>query len=168
MPLTTNGLPYPAASDIPDVPRDVQALADAIDPYVKPVWGWAKATASLTIPSGAFTQLSGLSLDAASTGVTLQGNALRCPTSGLYQISAFVTFNYASAGGRSVFVNRNGAILLRTVAAIGANTTSTLVASLVYPLVAGDLITITTYQSSGASLTTDPANNGTSFQLNRL
>jgi hypothetical protein len=31
MPFTPGGLPYPAASDIPDVPRDVQTLAEAID-----------------------------------------------------------------------------------------------------------------------------------------
>jgi len=31
MPTTTKGIPYPASSDDPDVPADMQALAEAID-----------------------------------------------------------------------------------------------------------------------------------------
>lgn len=34
MPETTRGFPYPAPTDRPDVPRDIQALAESVDGYV--------------------------------------------------------------------------------------------------------------------------------------
>ena len=34
MPTTTNGLPYPASTAPPNVPADLQALAQAVDPFM--------------------------------------------------------------------------------------------------------------------------------------
>lgn len=65
MPTTGKGYPYPAATDTPDVPRDIQALAaftDAKVPYAMaagtvnvPVNNTAAATAAVTFPVGRFS-----------------------------------------------------------------------------------------------------------------
>jgi hypothetical protein len=48
MPTTPNGLPYPAATDVPDVPADVQALAEQIDTDVFSAWSAYTPTISGT------------------------------------------------------------------------------------------------------------------------
>lgn len=66
MPTTSiQGLPYPASTDTPDVPRDIGALADALDGgVVKRIWAGSVSvtatasstgTAPVTFPAGLFT-----------------------------------------------------------------------------------------------------------------
>jgi hypothetical protein len=65
MPQTATGWPYPSETDTPDVPRDIKALADALEARVAravltgntpvPVTSAASATAAVTFPAGKFT-----------------------------------------------------------------------------------------------------------------
>lgn len=62
MPTTTNGFPYPATSDAPNVPADIQALANAADTkYVaQGTWAswtpvWTASTTNPTIGNGTIT-----------------------------------------------------------------------------------------------------------------
>jgi hypothetical protein len=153
---------YPAAD---------KAKADRLEAVLTgtgAAFGWARQTAAQSVPNGVLTTLTGLVLDTASTGVTLSGTSLRCPTAGLYLVTAAVTFTHNPTNGRALFIRRGGTVVLRVVSAVGDNTTGTAAGSLVLPCAAGDLIDVGAYQSSGAALSTDPNSNGCSFQLARL
>jgi len=60
MPSTASGLPYPALTDSPNGPVQIQALADALEPYIAKLGGIGPmASGSLTItPSAANTTTS--------------------------------------------------------------------------------------------------------------
>jgi hypothetical protein len=91
MPSTASGLPYPTSTDTPDVPRDIKALADALEARLPraswsgqlsvPVSAANNATAAVTFPAGKFTaapnvvvSTSGTSFWAAfSSGITASG-----------------------------------------------------------------------------------------------
>lgn len=65
MPNTASGIPYPADTATPDVPRDIKAMADHLEdrlPYrdasgavTVPVSNAASATLAVTFPVGLFT-----------------------------------------------------------------------------------------------------------------
>ena len=65
MPQTASGWPYPSETDTPDVPRDIKAVADALEARVAratltgnvpvPVTSATNATAAVTFPAGKFT-----------------------------------------------------------------------------------------------------------------
>lgn len=171
MPLTTNGLPYPAASDTPDVPRDVQALAEAMNKFAKTaVWGTYQRTANQAIPTAVATNVigtqitmeGGLTLNASTGAVTVPANA-----AGVYLLNGWASWTGSSTtGARFTFWYRNGARLLRTsgIAAAGL----TLFASKVVRLAAGDVLTFVAYQASGASIDLDGTNNATGYDITRL
>lgn len=165
-------LPYPELTDVANVPADMRELAEAVEGsflgQTGVAFGWAKASAAQSIPTAVVTPLSGLTLDPGSVGMAMSGQSLRAPTNGLYLINAFVTLTFVAAGARSIFVRRNTASYLRITGATGTGSSNTMAGSMVYPLVAGDLIDVGVYQSSGAALATDPNTGGVSVQLVRL
>ena len=65
MPTTASGLPYPSSTDTPDVPRDVKALADALEARLQrnvysgavtvPVSNASTASVAVTFPAGRFS-----------------------------------------------------------------------------------------------------------------
>ena len=65
MPNTASGIPYPAETATPDVPRDIKALADHLDARLPqaqatgalsvPVSNAVAGTAAVTFPVGRFT-----------------------------------------------------------------------------------------------------------------
>lgn len=136
-------------------------------------FGWAKQLGAQSIPSSNATLLgaspAALTLDASSVGVTLQnGNALRAPSTGLYQINFSVLFAFNSSGTRSSHLARNGTVMMRAVAAVSTTTSSSATGSVALPLTAGDLITLLCYQSSPGSLAIDTGDNSSSFSILRV
>ena len=171
MPLTTNSLPYPAASDIPDVPHDIQALAEAINPYAKsPVWGFYGRTANQAIATGQYigvigTQIAmegGLVLNAATGQVTI-------PVGGLYLLNGWATWNANATGARFVNWARNNTILVRVQGLATAASLLTQSCMKVTRLAAGDKLDWQVWQSSGVALALDGnANYPTGYDIIRL
>lgn len=79
MPSTASGLPYPTSTDTPDVPRDIKALADALEARLPrasyagalsvPVSNAVSATAAVTFPAGRFTAVPIVVVSTSGTSV---------------------------------------------------------------------------------------------------
>lgn len=167
-------LPYvePAAI-VHDYPAADKAQAQAVEAALlggpKAAWGWAKQLSAQSVAdSGVGALMSGLTLDSSSTNVTLvSGNALRAPSAGIYHIGASVAWAGSNVGGRVMYLNLNGVQVIRFVG-IASTAGTSIVGSFVCPMAAGDLATVTLWQSSGAALATSPQINGCGFTLTRL
>lgn len=170
----TLGIPYVTGADgINAYPAADKAQAEALDSLLsggsKAAWGWAKQNAAQAIPDqGAGVLMSGLTLDGASVGVTLQsGNALRAPTKGIYLMTGTVAWAASAAGGRVLYLNLNGAQILKVIG-IASTAGTSIVGTFTCPMNAGDLLTVTLWQSSGAALNTNVPGYACGMTLTRL
>jgi len=110
MATTTKGWPYPVSTDTPDVPRDVKAVADALDsrlPYAMSaqtvnvtLTAAASGTATVTWPTSRFT----LAPIVTATKVSASGSA----TGSIVQVTAVSSTSatigvYTASGGNATF-----------------------------------------------------------------
>lgn len=113
MPNTTNGYPYPASTDTPDVPRDVQALAQAVDDKLAtaPSLRVYRNGAVTALVSGTAYALSWDTEDWDSDAMHDGTNPSRilAPISGLYLITAQLYWNAGATGYRQLELKANSA-----------------------------------------------------------
>jgi hypothetical protein len=173
MPATPNGLPYPASTATPNVPADIQALANALDPFAKSaVWGSYQRTTNQTVTTGGaaqnvigtqITMEGGLVLNATTGEVTV-------PVGGLYLLNGWGTFlSLANTTGVRLFYwNRNSVTSVRVQGWYSNGTGLTTPCVKVTRLVAGDKVAFQVFQTSGVSMTLDGTNSATGYDVIRL
>lgn len=166
MPNTTNGLPYPALTDAPDVPYWVQQLADAVDaktlaqPRAKIVM--AAATQS-TASGGATTTLdfAGGTVTYDNDGMaSIATDSLTIQTAGYYVFTARVAFAANAAGYRSLLITRGATDFLADDLRAATPTQACIMQISSEPVLCavGDVITVKVSQTSGGALNVGPAN----------
>jgi hypothetical protein len=136
----------------------------------EPVYGWSTRTTSQSIPNGSTTTITGMTLNPISKGVTLDtgGSGLVVPSDGLYQVIGTLTFmGDPAGGGRSMFLYKGGSAYLRIVGQAGTYSPS-IQGTFVHEFVAGDVLSLRAYQSSGIALGLDTNSNGVGLQLIKL
>jgi hypothetical protein len=96
MPTTTTGLPFPAATDTPDVPRDIQALAVALEKHSSAIR--VQNSAGVAAPAlGAVTVIPFQAASGAFQGghplPVWNVNGVVAPFDGVYQVNAVIDCN---------------------------------------------------------------------------
>jgi hypothetical protein len=154
------GLPYPVLSNAPNVPQDMQNLADALDTLIKKRTTQvvlAKSTAS--IANNSVTTINWSSAIKNNHGLWTAGSPslITVPYSGTYM--AFLSVRFASdataSGFRQSRVDVGGAEqMVVNIPATSALNSTNMVAQVSHPmlLTAGDQITFKVYQNSGGAL----------------
>lgn len=113
MPSTpTWGLPYPAGTDIPDVPSDMAALANAtedmgndLEALISLRAGGAYRGTSISIPTTA-TKLSFGTTVTAASGITWNGtNQFTVTNTGIYSFTVVATMNFVSTSNWAVGIH---------------------------------------------------------------
>jgi hypothetical protein len=180
MPSTTvHALRYPALGDVPNVPLDVQRLADDVErelvehdasltaALARPAGVRVKRTTAATATTAVYHLATWEAADSPSsdgsdgTWTVATASRLKAPVSGRYRVTVAIPFAANTAGFRQVVLRKNsaGSSAGGTVAAVGnasANSTGlTAMASVVldeFYMAAGDYIEAFAYQNSGGDL----------------
>lgn len=163
MPTTTNyGFYSPPLTGVtPNVPRDTQTLANAIDTSLK-----AEETARIAgdaMVSSSRIQNTAQSLATATfTAITFDTSELNeipwttnlwtVPTAGYYQINASLVFATNATGIRAVRILINGTVVAQSQVPAGSLGSGSSVSRCKY-LAASDTVQIQGYQNSGGALT---------------
>lgn len=158
MPLTPNGLPYPPASVTPNVPYDLQRLADAIDPYVGVIPGAAlRADEAQTIPNGTITALVFDVVEQLRGGMTLGPNGgVIVPREGWYGVDVGMRWQSSASGSRQVRIINGGVQAAADVRIPNATGGYSHDLSRAVYCAAGDEVWASVYQSSGGDLGSSP------------
>lgn len=82
MPTTAKGYPYPADTAVPDVPADIQALADEVNSRLPKRMKSGSVTVTITASTTGSVNVTGLGFEAAPTAVQLT------PANNAYNLSA--------------------------------------------------------------------------------
>lgn len=159
MPLTANGLPYPVRVGVPpDVQKDFEDLALALDPYVGETPGaWLMQTSAQTISNGVVTPLTFQVIDQLRGGVTIGSSGLVVPRVGWYVASAGIRWEGNTTGSRQIRLNLNGATLATDAAVPPSGGFSHTVSQPIFCSTVGDEIVAAGYQTSGGNLATSPS-----------
>ena len=174
MPLTTNGLPYPADSAAPNVPADIQALAEALDPQAAPtIWAHFQRTTNQTIQSSVLTPVVGTLLTASGVGYNASSGAMTIGTNGLYLLTGWITWLVNATGIRAAYWYRGNPVgsaarLSRAMAAGSAAGQVTTTNTHVIRCVAGDVLWFQAYQTVGSPLDLDGTLQSTGFEVARI
>lgn len=183
MPTTPNhALRYPVLGDAPNVPLDLQRLAqdaetaldgldtrlDTVENRVKPMVR-IESTADFAISNSnnAVLDFAGASISYDTNSMAdLANDRIVIQTTGLYRLTAFVPFTNNSTGYRTVLIQRNGTEYLGNDYRMAVNGSSTLVTVTTEPLLltATDYLQLRAIQTSGAAMTLS-AQNGRRYML---
>lgn len=176
MPTTTNyGFYSPPLTGVtPNVPRDTQTLANAVDVALK-----AEETARIaadaindyserfqgsaqSIPNNAITAID-MDTSVTATGITWDSSTKEfvIVRAGRYQVNASVSWVANATGLRLGYILINGANRLRQTGVAGASAATTIPLCKGFSLATGDRIRISGFQTSGGSLNTDQSNRQT-------
>lgn len=157
MPNTPNGLPYPAATATPDVPRDIQALATALDGWVPKVRACAILSATQTIPHNAATPVSWADTEYDDGDMWVVGSPQRLtiPKAGLYHVVlqlAYASPGASPAGYREAQLLHNGTVVARDRDAPLASASVVLNVNRYKQCAQGDYFTAAAFHTQGADL----------------
>ena len=161
---TAGGWPYVTPDDHPlEYPAWSQQFAEIAEAKVGTAWALALGGASFSLPNGVTTVVP-VTLSGSGGGFTIASNALVIPKPGLYLISGQLAFAANTTGSRSMFLYRNGGVLLRSVGPNSTNGAATIHGQLLVRCATGDQVDLRAYQSAGAALNTDGSSNGVNLQ----
>lgn len=162
MPNTPNGLPYPASTATPDVPRDLAALATALDRLMPQDRVYvAQQSATTSVPSGGSGAVVAFhtALDESPDGMwsDSQPTRLVAVKPGRYLVQVGVGFASPGAtptGYREVQITKMGTAVARarTPAVASASTLVVLTDEVV--LAAGEYVEVVAVQNQGTALDT--------------
>lgn len=130
MPLTPKGIPYPALSAPPNVPSDLQNLADKVDDLLtdrRPALTVRRTIDAITATNGQTFLLNNLVAVEAHAGMGVaSGSRLVAPVAGLYEVKATVRFTNTPGGNNaySLNVRKNSAGSATSGTDLGATTGS--------------------------------------------
>jgi hypothetical protein len=92
------GFPFPSLSDVPNVPADVEALAEAVDGQLAAVAMMAGGTVSAV--SSAWTAAANYGESHGQSGwIDAVGGIITVPVAGLYRLDIFATLDPTGASG---------------------------------------------------------------------
>lgn len=160
MGTTTNfALPYPALSDDPDVPGDIQALATAIDTALlavkNPACAIGTRATNQSVPTGTFTDITLPTEEFDNAVMFTAGTAIiTVPVTAVYDIEGSANWAANGTGTRSLIVQVDGAGVTaagdeRTPSASAATRQGFAIKKL---LTAGQQVKMQGFQSSGGAL----------------
>lgn len=165
MPTTPGlGLPYPSGTVAPNVPADMQALAQAVEgaiyqrPRVKIITG---ADQALTSGSLTTVDFNGGSVAYDTNAMAdIANDRIVIKTAGLYRFSARLAWGISSAGYRALIITRGVSEFLvdNYDAATPSQSKITTVTSEPILCAVNDAISLQTVQTSGGSLNLIQAN----------
>lgn len=183
MPTTTNHLlRYPVLADVPNVPLDLQRLAEdadtalegidtrlaAVENKVKPLVRMeSSADFAIANANNAILDFAGATISYdTDTMADAANDRLIIRTAGLYRLTAFVPFTNNATGYRTVLIQKNGVEYLGNDYRMAVNGSSTLVSVTTEPflLAANDYLQLRAIQTSTASMTLS-AQNGRRYML---
>lgn len=164
MGTTPRGLVYPGGTDDPDVPADMQALAESIES----VWNnqpfcWVQHNATLNhATSGTWytTPFDTENSDASAMHSTSSNQSrVIAPVAGLYVVHYNYSFAANATGQRAVQIRKNGAgvstggtgVAYKQLNSTAAGTFVDNGAAVLY-MAANDYVELFTYQNSGGAL----------------
>lgn len=175
MPTTTNGLPYPSSTAPPNVPADIQALAEAVDTAVlaaKPHGEFRKQIDVQSIPNAAAlpTVILLTALGTLEGGITVNGaGEITVPRDGIYLMAGWLAFVQSNTTPyRAGYIQVGGTAIIRATAVPTANTFAHCTMTATRRLTAGTKVTLAAYQTSGAALNVEFANNQTGLDVTWL
>lgn len=161
MPNTPAGLPYPAATATPDVPRDIQALATALDPLAPTDSVWVyQSGATTSVPSDTTgTPVLWNTEQSDPEGMWAAGtpSRLTAQRAGKYHVQAAVGFaspGASPAGYREIQILKNGSAVARDRRTAVASASTVCAVSLDVDLAVGEYIEVQAVQNQGAALNT--------------
>lgn len=165
MATTPRGLPYPASTDTPDVPADIQALAEAMEdvfdnqPYcsVQNNTTQSISTASWTAATFDTDNSDAYSMHSTSSNTS----RIIAPAAGLYIVTANFAFASNGTGTRKAQLRKNAAGVSTSGTSLGHTGGAPQTAlqyfgsiSAIVQLAASDYVELFVYQDSGGSLAT--------------
>ena len=171
MGATPRGFVYPASTDVPDVPSDMQALAESIDDYIGTMYAcYVYQTAVTSISGSATTVLFDTELfDSASMHSTSSNTGrITAPVDGLYSVDAMVAFASNATGYRDITVNRNGTAYLRDRSPAISGISTIARCSGLITMTAGQYLEVAALQNSGGNLDTVTGASWTKFIVARI
>jgi hypothetical protein len=128
-----------------------------VDYFLSPSYCDVKASSSQTFSNGV---AAGVAMDTTVSDAdglhsnSVNNSRVTIKKPGLYLITGFLTFK-PGAGYREVDIQKNGVVSGSTLVASGANTNNDYISCAVVteaPLVAGDYVELTGYQTTGGNL----------------
>jgi hypothetical protein len=165
MATTPRGLPYPASTDTPDVPADIQALAEAMEdvfdtqPYcsVQNNTTQSIATATWTVATFDTDNSDAYAMHSTSSNTS----RIIAPAAGLYIVTAVFAFANNATGTRKAQLRKNsagsstgGTSLGHTGGAPQSGLQFFGSISAIVQLAASDYVEMFVYQDCGSSLNT--------------
>lgn len=173
MPNTVHGFFYPSPTAVPDVPSDMQALAESIETYI------ADEFPSVSLfPSAVIATVSGSSSiitwdselwDTAGMHNSSFLSRITAPVDGLYEVHATLAWGSNATGYRSIEVLRNGTPVLRTrVQALATAVAVSAPTSGLVQMTAGQYLEVQQLQNSGSPLDIQPGSVFSRFQVRRV
>jgi len=176
---STYSLPYPdGLSSESNVPRDIRALAEAIETALDGlgstfVGRLLQKNETQTIPTGTSSPTVIIGWDA-RTGdpgdavgiVYTESGKLTIGETGFYRISADIRWNSSASGAREVVVIINGTDTVRNGNSFGVAGSQSTAVDEIFKLFAGDEVQIGVMQSSGGDL--DVYGNASNVSATRL
>jgi len=173
MPLTPNGLPYPADTDPPNVPTDIQNLAEALDRYAHTaVGGVYVRNINQTIPTGTSTWTmvqGGLSFVEGALTLNVATGEITIGVAGLYQLYGWATWVASAAGTMrhaSWWVNTTR--VARASVAPSAAGVMTAHCSTLARLGVTAKVSLQVMHDAGAALALDGTQNATGYTITRI
>jgi hypothetical protein len=170
MPTTSRGYHYPAASDAPNVPSDIGALAADLNTDVGSI-DTRVAILEGKVVNAAFSQVAGQSIANGGVGAVLAydttvsnpsavsqaGGVITVPTGKTWAlITAYVSFALvaAPAGFRLAQIRRNGTVIAGSRPGVNsiANQPTDLSIAIGYPVSAGQTIDLFLFQNQGVAI----------------
>jgi hypothetical protein len=153
MGMTTLGLPYPEDDDTPDIPRDIKALAEAVDPKITEALhrGSARGTVgSFNISAGGTVHITTLSLTGQAEGVELTGNQFLHPTLWGWWLVGVRLTGFNTSATRS-FINISDNVTITNRSAVGPGDDTGSCGALMY-MQSPSMANFATYSSHQATL----------------
>lgn len=152
-------LPYPAATAPPNVPGDLQALAEAIEASLlePPRCCAYQGTAATTLTTGVYAPLP---LDTELYDASAMHSTVTATTkiviarAGTYCISGTVGFATNATGIRTAVIQKNGATVARSQVGGTSSSSIFLPVYVELPLAVADYIELGAIQTSGGNLAT--------------